>query len=419
MVYQALNPWKHGRVPTPPTIDRSLFGTFEADLRHPEISVLLGARQTGKTTLLLETARRALAGGRVVPEHLHYLDLDTMHCEDVLFCNRSLLDFLGLTPAGGDEPPRVVLIDEIQRLENPGLFLKSVYDLGLNIKIVVTGSSSLEIRSRVRESLAGRSIRFHLWPLDPAECRHAALDGLERYLRWGGFPAVQLERDEVRRQVILANLLSSYLDRDIVDFLRVENFQGFRSFLQLLAGQVGQLVNLNELANTLALSRDTLARYLSYLEGTFMVRVLRPFVTNRRSELTKMPKVYFSDCGLRNLLTGRLAAGLSPSDLGSLFENVIEIMLRLDPRTENLAFWRTRGGAEVDFVWQAHGYLYAVEVKATPLSRPAVPRSLRSFVTTYHPRRAAVVAPGAEGEVMVGDTPVLFLPPERVSALLD
>ena len=132
-----------------------------------------------------------------------------------------------------------------------------------------------------------------------------------------------------------------------------------------------------------------------------------------------MPKVYFSDCGLRNLVTGRLAAGLSPSDLGPLFENVVEIMLRLDPRAENLSFWRTRGGAEVDFVWQARGCLYAAEVKSTPFSRPAVSRSLRSFVTTYHPRRAAVVAPGAEGEIVVGDTPVLFLPPEHVNTLLD
>jgi hypothetical protein len=362
-------------------------------------------------------ARRALASGRVTPELLHYLDLDTMRCADVLASNRSLMDFLGLEPGAGG-PRRILLIDEVQRLDNPGLLLKSLQDLALPLKIAVTGSSSLEIRSRVRESLAGRSLRYHLWPLGPQECAKAEAR-LDTYLRWGGFPAVVLERDLARRQALLANLLSSYLDRDIVDFLRVDNAQAFLSFAQLLAGQVGHLVNLNELANTLGVSRDTLARYLSYLEGTFLVRVLRPFIGNRRSELTKMPKVFFSDLGLRNLLAGRLTAEFTAADRGPLLENLVEILLRLDPRTEDLHFWRTRGGAEVDFVWRVGGQIYAIEVKAQAGSRPSVPRSLASFVRSQEPRRAAVVAPGAEGEVPCHSTSVRFLPPELVTTLVE
>lgn len=418
-IHIAKNPWKQGRIPEPPSLPRRLFDPFEADLSRPEILVLLGARQTGKTTLLVEMARRALAGGLFLPEHIHYLDLDTMRCEDVLASNRSLLDFLGLNAGDREARPRLVLIDEIQRLENPGLFLKSVHDLGLPLKIAVTGSSSLEIRSRVRESLAGRSIRFHLWPLSPGECRGTELGRIDRYLEFGGFPAVALEPDAAGRQRVLANLLASYLDRDIVDFLRVEKIQEFRSFLHLLAAQAGGLVNLNEMANTLGVSRDTLHRYLLYLENTFMVRVLRPFIGNARSELTKMPKVYFSDLGMRNLLAGRLGAGLNPLDRGPLLENLVEILLRLDPRTEDLFFWQTRGGAEVDFVWRVRGEIYAVEVKAAKVSRPAVTRSLAAFLGAYRPRRAAVVAPDAEGEILYDGIPVLFLPPERVGSLAE
>ena len=417
MIYAAKNPWKQGRVPQPPSLPRLLFEPFEADLSRTEILVLLGARQTGKTTLLVEMARRALTRGLFLPEHIHYLDLDTMRCEDVLASNRTLLDFLGLDAQDWKAPPRLLLIDEIQRLENPGLFLKSVHDLGLPLKMAVTGSSSLEIRSRVRESLAGRSIRFHLWPLTPQECRGTDLGEMDPYLQSGGFPAVVVEKDKARRQSVLANLLASYLDRDIVDFFRVEKIQEFRSFLQLLAAQTGSLVNLNEMANTLAVSRDTLSRYLLYLENTFMVRVLRPFLGNLRGELTKMPKVYFADLGLRNLLVGLVGARLSLMDRGPLIENLVEILLRLDPRTQDLFYWRTRGGAEVDFVWRTGGEIYAVEVKAARSARHSVPRSLAAFIKTYRPRKAAVVAPDAEGEIQCDGIPVLFLPPERVCFL--
>ncbi|MBN1417468.1 MAG: ATP-binding protein, partial [Planctomycetes bacterium] len=418
-IYLAQNPWKAGGIPAPPALARAAAGPLEADLERPEILILLGARQTGKTTLLREMARRILVAGHIRPDLLHYLDLDTMRCEDVLATNRSLIDFLRLAPGDRSAPRRIVLIDEVQRLENPGLFLKSVHDLELPLKLLVTGSSSLEIRSRVRESLAGRSIRHQLWPLSPHECRGTPHEPIASYLAWGGFPAVVLAGNDADRQLVLANLLASYMDRDIVDFLRVENAAAFSSFLKLLAGQIGQLVNLNEMANTIGVSRDTLARHLGYLEGTFMVRLLRPFAGNRRTELTKMPKIYFADLGLRNLLAGRLSVPLTPSDRGPLFENLVEIILRQDPRTEDLSFWRTRAGAEVDFIWHARGELHAIEVKSSPLAQPRVPRSLASFIKTYDPRRAAVVAPGAEGEVLSNGTKVLFLPPERVAAVAD
>ncbi len=418
-IYLAKNSWKQGQYPSPPEIDRKIFDQFEEGLDRPEILILMGARQTGKTTLLLEMARRALVSGRVTPEHLHYFDLDTMRCEDVLSSNSSLIDFLGIEPGQTGAPHRFLFIDEIQRLENPGLFLKSVYDLSLPIKIVVTGSSALEIRSRVRESLAGRSLRFHLWPLSPPEIGDISQEKLDGYLRWGGFPAVYLEKTDSSRQTLLANLLASYLDKDISDFFRIDNVGGFNSFMQLLALQTGQLVNLNEMANPLDVSRDTLSRHLNYLENTFMVRILRPFLGNRRGEITKMPKIYFADPGFRNLLAGSLTSTLTQADRGPLLESLVEIMLRLDPRTEDLHFWRTSSKAEVDFVWRAGGELYAIEVKSAALSKPAFSRAMGSFLKTYRPRRAAVVNMGLCDEIEREDTKVLYLTPDRLLSLPD
>jgi predicted AAA+ superfamily ATPase len=324
-IFSAKNPWRQGVVPDAPAIERSSPAPLVAALGDPSVTLLLGARAAGKTTLLLHVIREAVERRLAAPQDVFHFDLDTMACGDVLASNRSLLDFVGPS-----RKPRIVVIDEAQRLPNPGLLLKSVHDLHLPIKLLATGSSSLELRSRIRESLAGRRQTFHLWPLSPSEwlayCRDEAAKGLRHYRTWGGYPAVARESDPARRGAYLAELLRAYLDRDIEDFLRVERLDAFEGLLRVLARQAGQLVNLNEIAATLQLSRDTVQRYLRYLQETFVVRVVPPFFRNLRSELTKMPKVYFADLGLRNLLAGELHPTIAPP-AGSVDENLVFVAL--------------------------------------------------------------------------------------------
>jgi predicted AAA+ superfamily ATPase len=413
-IFNAKNPWREGITPGVPAIERSLLKPMLKTLDDSLVTILLGARATGKTTLLLHLIREAVTRGLALPENVYYFDLDTMNCSDVLESNRSLIDYIGLSP-GTNSPRTIVVIDEVQRLDNPGLFLKSVHDLGLPIKLFATGSSSLEIRSQIRESLAGRRITFFLGPLSPRELIGSGGESpewsIDEYMRWGGYPAVALERDQARKGALLTELLRAYLDRDVEGFLKVERLDAFENMCRLLAHQVGQLVNLNELAGTLKISRDTADRYLTFLRETFIVHVVPPFFHNLRSELTKMPKVYFADLGLRNLLAGELRA--APANAGALAENYVFTLLHSMVGIERIRFWRTQGKAEVDFVVETPDGPLPVEVKSGPLGRLTVPTGLRSFIKTYSPRQALVLNANSEGAIHVNDTELRFVPRDK------
>ncbi len=329
-----------------------------------------------------------------------------MDCQDVLRRPGILLEFCKIDPVSPPHSLTYILIDEIQRLDEPGLFLKAVYDLDFPIRLVVTGSSAFGLRAKVRQSLVGRSSSLYLWPLAPPE-----IPVNDSYMEWGGFPEVRLANDDAARQQYAADMWAAYIDRDIGGLLRIHKMSRFRQFTELLAGQTGQLVNLNEFAATLGVSRDTLSRYLAYLQDSFLVRELRPFTSNRRGELTKMPKVFFIDPVLLNLLSGHPGYGTSHFK-GSLYENVVEIVLR--GWGGKLFFWRTDRGAKVDFVVQQGECLIPVEVKAAALTRPRLSRGYRSFLRAYRPQTGIVVNDTLKYEMMVEDTRVHFLPLEQL-----
>src|SRR4030042_1529536 len=140
-IFFAKNPWRTGIIPQPPGIKRTLLEPLISSLADPCISIVLGARATGKTTLLLHVITETLTRGLALPEDIFYFDLDTMDCKDILQSNRTLMDFIGITPDSGYRK-KFVVIDEVQRLFSPGIFLKSVHDLHLSLKVLVTGSSS-------------------------------------------------------------------------------------------------------------------------------------------------------------------------------------------------------------------------------------------------------------------------------------
>jgi predicted AAA+ superfamily ATPase len=237
----------------------------------------------------------------------------------------------------------------------------------------------------------------------------------DRFLQWGGLPEIVLAQDDARRQLLLAEMWAAYLDREIAPRARGETVSRFRSFAELLAGQVGQLVNLNELANTLDVSRGWVSRYLDFLERTYLVRVLRPFSGNRRSEITKTPKVFFSDLGLRNLLAGSLGEAVVP-DQAHRMENAVEILLRR--AGGRLHFWRTVHGAEVDFVWQCRRDLIPIEVKCKRFTRPAVSRGYRSFLKQYQPSHGLIVNQGLDAQIEIGGASVRFVKLQDLPPLL-
>ncbi|MBT3220484.1 MAG: ATP-binding protein, partial [Proteobacteria bacterium] len=317
----------------------------------------------------------------------------------------TLIDFIGM-------PQRrtYVLIDEVQRLENPGLFLKGLYDLGLPIKLLVSGSSSLEMRSKVRESLSGRKRLIRLGGLGWPEFQTAkqGVGDWREFLIYGGYPAVVLADDPSEKRRLLLEYFESYLDRDIDSFLRVDRLDVFRQLIRLLGFQTGSLVNLNELAGSCQVSRDTMSRYLSYLEETFVVRRLEPFSRNPRKEISKMPKVFFADCGWRNLVSAGFTEWDERTDRGGILESAVEQWLRDRFPLASVHFWRSQAKAEVDFVVDDGGQLHAYEVKASRPSRPTVSRSLRSFVKSYRPASATLINLALDDEVDVEGLTVRF-----------
>jgi uncharacterized protein len=399
------NPWRKGAAVGAPAIRRKILDQLPRWLEDDEIVVLHGPRRVGKSTLLQAIVRELLVEHRVSSEDIYFFDLDTLDCSDVLASPSTLLDFIGIP-----ERRTYVLIDEVQRLESPGLFLKGLHDLALPLKVIVSGSSSLELRSRVRESLSGRKRLSRLGGLDWNEFRSVRQEDADfwEFLIYGGYPAVVLADEPAEKRRLLLEYFECYLDRDIDSFLRVDRLDVFRQLIRLLGFQTGNLVNLNELSSSCQVSRDTMRRYLSYLEETFIVRRLEPFSRNPRKEISKMPKVYFADCGWRNLVSAGFNDWEERADRGGLLESAVEQWLRGTFPLANIHFWRSQAKAEVDFVVDDGGKLHAFEVKASSPSRPTVSRSLRSFIQTYSPASATVVNLGLEAEVDVEGLPVRF-----------
>lgn len=399
------NPWRSGQSVKPPAIRRTCLDELDTWLKDDEVVVVYGPRRIGKSTLLLSIVAELLKRPGLSPQDLFFFDLDTLDCSDVLATPGTLVDFIGM-------PARrtFVLIDEVQRLENPGLFLKGVRDLGLPLKLIVSGSSSLEIRSKVRETLSGRKRILRLGGLDWAEYQAATgpRANWQDYLIYGAYPAVVLEPEIAERRRLLLEYYESYLDRDADSFLRLNRLDLFRQLIRLLAFQSGSLVNLSELANTLDAARDTLARYLFYLEETFVVRRLLPFASNPRKEIAKMPKAFFVDCGLRNLVSAGFLDWDSRPDCGPLLETAVEHWLRRRYPLAEVRFWRTESKAEMDFVVLDGGRVEAFEVKAQHLHRPILSRSLRSFVAAYAPAQVTVVNLSLDADTAAEGVPVLF-----------
>ena len=383
--------------------------------------LVIGPRQAGKSTAIW-----AHLAGRGEPA----LFLD---CEQELvreWCRSAplfLADLEKLVPR-----PVPLFFEEIQHLEEAGLLVKGLIDRRVGVPVLVTGSSSYHLGARTRESLAGRATRTRLLPFSLAEVCQDLADRPEilrdrmqeerfaRHLVFGGYPAVWLSETP---EVLLNDLLEAVVLRDASDLFRIARPDAFRQLLRLLAGQVGQLVNLSEWASVLGISRDTVASYLEILESSHIVMVLSPFAGGKRVELTARPKVFPVDTGLRNRLVFDFRPLEERTDAGPLLESWVATELwKALPEGATLHFWRSASGAEVDFVVARGDRILPVEVKASRLGRPVFSRSLRSFLEAYRPATVLVVNPGLVHRERAGSTEVEWIHPihlaERVEAIL-
>lgn len=410
-------------LPTSSLIKRKLYNKLKEHLQRPEITIIVGPRQAGKTTLMRLLEMELKGKG----ERTLYLNLD-IESEGLYFQSQEKL-VQRLRLEFGDQRG-FVFIDEIQRKENAGLFLKGLYDRGLPYKFIVSGSGSLELKEKIQESLAGRKRLFEIttitfeefvnfrtsyryedrledfFKVEQTESRTL----LEEYLLFGGYPRVVLEKTLEEKREILRDLYQSYVERDISYLLKVKKVQEFNHLLRILSHSIGQISPYQELAKETGISQQTLKDYLWYLEKTYIINTVRPFYKNPRKELTKSPLFYFLDLGLRNYLAHnflRLTAD------GFLFQNFIYLLLReiMQECGGEIRYWRSKDGAEVDFVLLLPGeILVPLEVKFSELKEIRISRSLRSFLERYKPKKALIINLSFEGRAEFNSSEVVALP---------
>lgn len=412
-------------------IKRRLLDQISAHLENPQITLITGPRQAGKTTLMEAVEKNLKKKGKKTI----FFNLDLDRDRPYFQSQDKLLERLSLEI--GEKG--YVFIDEIQRKENAGLFLKGLYDMKLPYKFIASGSGSIELKEKIHESLPGRKRLFELPTLTFEEFIDfktnykytkqltdffAVFDELSRqyleeYLNFGGYPKVVLAQTTDEKTKIISDIYQSFLEKDISILLNIQKTESLTNLVRTLASQIGNLVNVAELSNTLGLSIQTVKKYLWYLEKTYIIKKVPPYFKNLRKEITKAPTYYFVDLGLRNYASNQFGnAAAAPS--GFLFENFVHNSLldKLSLAPTTIHFWRTQDKAEVDFVLDAGPQIVPIEVKYTRLKSPRISRSLRSFLSKYKPKNAYVIHLGSAFETGVDNTKVHFVPPFNTQIII-
>jgi len=352
-------------------IPRILDQKLMAALANRKILFVLGARQVGKTTLLQNLLKK---------EDGNLLNLDLEVDKNRLLAAASLAPQEAIRTLGGG---KILVIDEAHHLSEVGRITKGWYDAGISTKIILLGSSSLNLLDKAAESLVGRNEKLFLTPLlfeeilniqswyNPKFQKNIGqyFSGqiqalLFNQLVFGSYPEAYLSE---KKEDYLINLISDYLLKDILHPNLIKSPETIKKLLLLLAYQVGNEVSVNELASSLGISRPTVEKYLGLLQRVFVIFALPSFSTNPRKEIAKGKKIYFWDTGVRNALLNEFSLSAFRSDIGSLWENWIIAEFAKRNLTFNLYqdlyFWRTKDGSEVDLIIKDKKGLNAYEVK--------------------------------------------------------
>ena len=297
----------------------------------------------------------------------------------------------------------LLLLDEFQFIQGVSTMLKLLTDKFDNLRILCSGSSSLDILQNIEESLAGRvrvievlSLSFSeyllfkdekLWRLQQ-ELKDGNDDALvaplqqvyEEYLIYGGLPRTALTENPQEKVELLNDIYQTYLLNDVRHYIANEHFVSFNKLLRLLAVQIGNLVNVNDLSRESGLPYARCEEYIYLLQKMYIIKLIEPYFTNKRKVIGKMNKVYFCDLGLRNIIYNSFNEIAFRTDNGALFENYVLLELwRNRQASDTIYFYRTQSGTEVDFVLDGPMRKLAVECKFKRLQNPVSIPSLVNF----------------------------------------
>ena len=364
-------------------IGRILSQNIENVLYKNKAIILLGARQTGKTTLL-----RQLFENKSNTLWLNGDDSDVQN----LFSHTTSTS---LRAAIGNYT--TVIIDEAQRIENIGLKLKLITDQIPNVQLIATGSSAFELSNRINEPLTGRKWEFQLFPLSFSEMvqYHGLLEEkrmLRHRLLYGYYPDIVVNQGDEKR--ILRQLSDSYLYKDILQWEGILKPDRLLTLLKALAFQIGSQVSYNELSQVCGLDPKTVEKYILLLEKVFVIFRLSSFARNMRNELKFSRKIYFYDNGIRNSLIANFNQMEMRDDKGALWENflVSERMKKLHYNEiwSNPYFWRTKDQQKIDYIEEKDGAISAFEFKWNVKKQPKINET---FQTNYNVENMQVISP--------------------------
>ncbi len=356
-------------------ISRQVASRIEERLFQGKAIVLLGPRQSGKTTLIQDVLERS-------GEKYLLLNADEPDVRELLegATSARLRTIVGNS--------RIVCIDEAQRIPNIGLTLKLLTDQIPEAQTIATGSSSLELNSSIAEPLTGRKFEFTLPPLAFEELsnHHGLLQErrfLEHRLVYGSYPEVVTSSG--REEELVRLLADSYLFKDLLTLEGIKKPSLLERIVKALALQLGSEVSLPEIARTARADTHTVERYIGLLEKAFVLFRLPAYSRNVRNEIKKGRKIYFLDNGVRNALIGNFLPLSSRTDTGALWENylVAERRKMLANKGVNAAayFWRTTQQQEIDYIEEGEQSLLACEFKWNPNKKGS--RFPKTFLRAY------------------------------------
>ncbi len=405
-------------------IHRFLEKKIEKYLNKKEIIAIVGARQCGKTTLMKYV----------------YEGLKNKNKEFITFEDRDILElfikdiksFIEKYVRGNN----FLFIDEFQYAKQGGKQLKFIYDTE-KIKIIISGSSAVDLSIQSIKYLVGRIFVFKLNPfsfLEYLKFKNLKLFKIyeknnlslqiikeinkyyDEFVIYGGYPRVVLSKDNSEREEILKNIYNTYFLKEIKEILQLPEDFKLSKLIKVLALQMGGLINYHELSLATGFDYKDLLKYLNILKKTFVCVESKPFFTNKRKELIKNPKIYFLDIGLRNFVIKNFQKLEDRPDCGNLNESFIAS--ELTKKDFELRYWRTKVGAEVDFIIEKNSQIIPIEVKSI-LSSPKITRSFRNFIQLYKIKKGFILSKDYLGKKTINKTTIFFYPLLNIDNILN
>ncbi len=458
-----LNPWWREPNWTFSAADRVQLKNIINLIERDEIIVIKGPRQAGKTYLLYQIIDRLLKR-QVASGSIFYFSLDD---EDIRnWIAKTPREFTSFILNKINNNRIFIFLDEFQKAPNLTEIIKLFQDSPGKIKFFLSGSSSLQIAEKVSESLLGRTISFLLYPLSFSEYLAFHLNKshlfdnqninqiqgqiqafflnpnenlfkeltqsyqgfellfkeidsvLQQYLLKGGYPRL-LDEDLDTSFLLLKQIRSSYIEKDILKELKIFNVSVYENLMNYLALTIGSLLNVSSISGDIGASSPLVSKFLNVLKNTFIIDILPVFSTNKISSLKKAQKVYFNDIGLRNLLTMTLDSALLSREIGSVMENFVFDQFKkyihyVLNDFASLYFWRNSVKNEIDFIFEYKQELLPIEVK----HKPQLTRGMMVFMDKLALKNGIIVNDSTLAHESKNGKNIYFIPLSLIGILI-